>query len=393
VLAAAPPSPERVREEIALRTSLARGLLAVRGYTEEVEQNYERALALARETGDPPQRAPVVRSLASFYFYRGEFDRAAELGRELLELAESDGDPALRVDGELVYGASLGFLGDVEAGMRHLERAMEFFDPRRHVEGSFRFGTSPGVAAHTTSALLEWLRGNPDRSAELAARALDLAQQLNHPFSTAYAQFHVAVLDLWRRNLSLVQERAGSVLEIAEEHGYGIWKAVALMLQGAAASGLEPDGDGVEGMERGVALYQGLTTPAVFWPLVQSIRARGFAFAGRPADALRLIDEAVAAAGLDAVIYPEFGVLRGDVLVALGEEDTAVKELRNAFDAAGRFGLRMPQLRAATLLARVGAAGAADLLRRVCETFPEGLDDADLADARAVLAELDVAVR
>jgi predicted ATPase/class 3 adenylate cyclase len=392
VLAAAPPSPDRLREEITLRTSLARGMLAVRGYTEEVEQNYERALALARETGDPPQRAPVVRSLASFYFYRGEFDRSAELGRELIELANAAGDPALQVDGELVYGASLAFLGDVATGMSHLERAVALFEPGRHVEGSFRFGTSPGVAVHTTAALLEWLRGNPDRSAELAARALDLVEQLNHPFSTAYAQFHVAVLDLWRRKLTIVQERAGHVHEIAEEHGYGIWKAVALMMQGAAASGLEPTGDGVDRMERGVAMYQGLTTPAVFWPLVMSIRARGFAFAGRYADALRMIDESVATAGADAVIFPEFGVLRGEVLIALGDRDAAVRELEHAFEAASRFGLRMPQLRAATRLARIRHAGAVDLLLGVYETFTEGVDDVDLAEARAALAESDVPV-
>ena len=386
VLAAVPPSPERAREEIALRTSLARGMLAVRGYTEEVEQNYERALELARETGDPPQRAPVVRSLASFYFYRGEFDRSAVLGRELIELAEAAEDPALQVDGELVYGASLAFLGEVANGMSHLGRAVELFDPQRHAEGSFRFGTSPGVAAHTTSALLEWLRGNPERSAELAVRALELSQVLGHPFTTAYTEFHVAVLDLWRRNLTRVEERAGRVLEVADEHGYGIWKAVALMMLGTAAAGLEPAGDGIDRMERGVAMYQGLTTPAVFWPLVMSIRARGFTFAGRHGEALRMIDESVAVAGADAVISPEFRVLRGEVLIALGDDDAAVRELRSTFDAAGRLGLRMPQLRAATQLARAGSPGAVELLRGVYETFPAGLDEADLADARAVLA-------
>jgi predicted ATPase/class 3 adenylate cyclase len=390
VLAAVPSTPERLREEIALRTSLARGMLAVRGYTEEAEQNYERALALARETGDPPQRAPVVRSLASFYFYRGEFDKAAELGRELLELARAEQDAALQVDGELVYGASVAFLGDVATGMEHLERALALFDPHRQLEGSLRFGTSPGVAAHTTSALLEWLRGSPDRSAELAARAVDIAQELNHPFSTAYALFHVSVLDLWRRNLALVHERAGRVLEVAEEHGYQIWKAVALMLRGAAAAGLDRPAEGIEEMERGVALYQGLTTPAVFWPLVLSIRARGFALAGRPADALRLIDEAVAGAGAEALIYPEFGVMRGELLIALDDAESAALELRNAFDNAARLGLRMPQLRAATVLARLRQADWLEPLRSVYETFTEGFEDVDLAEARATLAELAV---
>jgi len=392
VLAAVPSTPERKREEIALRTSLARGLLAVRGYTEEAEQNYERALALARETGDRPQRASVVRSLASFYFYRGEFNRAAALGLELVDLANAARDRALQVDGELVYGASVAFLGNVATGLEHLERAVALFDPERHLEASFRFGTSPGSAAHTTSALLEWLTGNPDRSRELAARALDLARELNHPFTTAYTLFHVAVLDLWRRKLSLVEERAGSVLEVAEEHGYQIWKAVALMLEGAAAAGLGRPAGGIERMERGVALYQGLTTPAVFWPLVLSVRARGFALAGRPGDALPVIEGAVAAGGTDAIIYPEFGVLRGELLITLGDTDAAVRQLRDVFDTAGRLGLRMPQLRAATLLARVRPADGVVRLRGVYDAFTEGFDDVDLVEAKAALADLDVPV-
>jgi len=385
VLAAVPSTPERVREEIALRTSLARGLLAVRGYTEEVERNYKCALALTRATGDAPQRAPVVRSLASFYFYVGDFGRSAELGRELLGLAEEQRDVALRVEGELVVGTSLAFLGDVATGMEHLELAIALFDPKRHLEGRFRFGTSPGVAAHTAAALLEWLRGNPDRATELDTAALELARELDHPFTTAYAQFHVAVLDLWRLKLDLVLERARAVLDIAEEHGYQIWKAVALMLHGAAESGLGRPREGIEAMERGVALYQGLTTPAVFWPLVLSIRARGFVLGGRPADALRLIDEAVETAGTEAVIYPEFGVLRGELLIALADDESAVRQLREAFEAAGRLGLRMPQLRAATRLAGLEQADAVEMLQGVYETFTEGFDELDLVAARAAL--------
>ena len=46
VLADAPATPERVEQEIMLQTSLARALMASKGYTEEVEQAYARALEL-----------------------------------------------------------------------------------------------------------------------------------------------------------------------------------------------------------------------------------------------------------------------------------------------------------------------------------------------------------
>jgi hypothetical protein len=53
--------------------------------------------------------------------------------------------------------------------------------------------------------------------------------------------------------------------------------------------------------------------------------------------------------------------------------------------------LRIPQLRAATRLARLRGA-ANTQLRDVYETFTEGFDGADLADARAVLDQVDARV-
>jgi len=391
VLSAVPSTPGRLQEEIALRTSLARGLLAIRGYTEEAEATYDRALALAEQTGHLPQRAPVVRSLASFYFYRGEFDRAAALGRELLDLAEERRDATLQVDAELVYGASVAFLGEVVGGMEHIERAVALFDPRQHLEG-FRFGPSPGAIAYTTSALLQWLRGRPDRATERSERAIELATELNHPYSTAYIFFHTAVLDLWRRRLAVVHERAGVVLDVAEEHRYQIWKAVALIVQGAAAAGLGQPVEGVASMERGVELYQGLTTPAVFWPLVLSTRARGFGHAGRPEDGLRLIEEALELVGTEAFLHPEFSLVHAELLHGLGDTEAAVAALRDAVDSGRRLGLQMPELRAATRLARLRQRDAVEQLLRVYESFTEGFDDPELVDARAALAELDVPV-
>ena len=67
VLAATPSTPERVEQEIMLQTSLARALMATKGYTEEAEQAYVRALELCESAGEIPQLFPVLRGLASFY--------------------------------------------------------------------------------------------------------------------------------------------------------------------------------------------------------------------------------------------------------------------------------------------------------------------------------------
>jgi predicted ATPase/class 3 adenylate cyclase len=389
------PSPERAREEITLRTSLARGLSAIRGYTAEVEAAYDRAVALSEEVGELPRRFPVLRGLASFHMYRGDFDQAAAFGRELLKVAEQENADDLKVDGHLVLGASLAFSNDVAAGLDHLDRAIALCDPHQHRTGRFRLGPSPGVISYTASAFLLWLLGHPERAVERAARAVELARELNHPLTLAYTLFHVGFLESWQRDWELVHERASGVLQVAEEHDYQIWNAVALALQGLAMTGLGRSEEGLARMDRGVALYEGLKTPPVFWPLVLSVRARGCLLGERPADGLGLIDEAIAMVGERNVLYPEFALLKGELLLALADAGGAERCFQSAFDVAGDLGLRLPLLRAATRLTRLRRAAGkqpdgTEVLRGVHRTFTEGFDSADLVEAQELLAGVHV---
>jgi predicted ATPase/class 3 adenylate cyclase len=396
VLESVPPTPERARDEITLRMSLARGLLALRGYTDEVQEAYGRALTLAEQAGEVPRRFSVLRSLATFHLYRGEFDRSADLGRELLDLAEQDDDLGAQVEGQVVLGSSVAFLGDVPRGLDGLDRASALFDPEQGTD-RFRVGASPGVVSHTTSALLLWLLGYADRAVERATRGVELARSLNHPFTLAYALFHVGLLDLWRRDLELAYERSSGALEVAEEHDYQLWKALALALQGVAMVGLGSPTEGLARTDEGVALYQGLETPPVFWPILQSIRAAAVGLSGRPADGLDLVDESIELSGEDNIAYPEFALLKGDLLLAVGDEDAAERCFRSGLRVATRFGLRMPQLHAGVRLTRLergsGKQGdGAAVLQEVYATFTEGLDTPDLEEARATLDEVGVRV-
>jgi predicted ATPase/class 3 adenylate cyclase len=399
VLSAVPSTPDRVQQKITLATSLARGLMAIRGYTEEVDVAYRRALGLLEEAGGLPQLFPVLRSLASFYLYRAEFDEAAAVGHQLLDLAEQQHDVALQVEGHLVLGANLAASGDVHTGLDHLEQAIALFDPDRHRSGRFRLGPSPGVVPYTVSALYLWLLGYPDRAVQRASRGLELASQLKHPFTLAYTRFHVGLLDLWRGELEQVHERATGVLEIADEHDYQVWRALALVLQGVSMTGLGQPEEGLAHSDRGIGLYQGLQTPPVFWPLLLSVRARTFAFAGRPAAGLDAIDQAIELfGGRVNILYPELPLLKGDLRLAMSDVDGAESSFQSAFDVAGEVGALMSQLRAATRLTRLRRASgkhshATGLLRGTYHAFTEGLDSADLVEARAVLDEAEARAR
>jgi predicted ATPase len=393
VLSSSPPTPERAAQEITLRMSLGRALMAMTGYTPEVEQAYASALE-PFEGRDFPQLLPVLRSLASFYNLRAEFDKGAQVGREILRLAERQNDTGMLVDGHLLLGANLAFQ-NLHGGLEHLDRAIAYFRSEPYRSRRFQLGNNPGVACYTTSAFVLWLLGYPDRALHRADEAVALATQLEHPFTLAYALFHSGFLHLWRREPQRVRDRAVGVLQVVEDHDFQIWRAVGTCLLGAADAGMGRTEEGLAQIRQGMDLYQGLKTPPIFWPLLLSVQAGAHARAGDAAEGLTLIDEAleIAGRGSGMTLLPEFHLLRGDLLLLLPHPNRTDAEhwFQRAFDAAQGLDARMPQLRAAVRLCRLrrdheGTEKAGRTLRDVYGTFTEGFTTADLVEATELVA-------
>jgi predicted ATPase/class 3 adenylate cyclase len=396
VLSSTPSTPERAMQEVTLRTSLARALMAIHGYTQEVEDEYARALELFEGERELPQVFPVLRGLASFYNYRAEFEKGARVGREILQVADAQDDSSMRVDGHLVLGSSLALHHDLRGGLEHLDRAIALFESERRRSRRLSLGSNAGVASFTTSALTLWLLGFPDRALERANRAVGTATELEHPFTLAYALFHTGFLHLWRHEPEPMRVRAVGVLDVADEHDLPIWRALGTLLLGAAKTGLGRPEEGLAEIRDGIAFYQGLKTPPVFWPLILFVRAGACARSGRTAEGLRQIEDAIDIAdqGSGLTLIPELYRLKGELLLGLpdadSDRDAAESWFQRAFDVAAELDARMPQLRAAIGLCRSQrertiAEHGSGLLRAVYATFTEGFTTADLIEAGELL--------
>ncbi len=398
VLESGSSSEDRVAQEIALRVSLARALMATKGLTPEVEDALTGALELFERGGDVRQQHAVLRGLAGLYQFRAQPDRAAALGRELLALGEREGDPRILVDGHLVLGSTMVFIDDVRTGLDHLDQAISLFTAGVTQARTARVGNDPRVASYTTSGFALWLLGYPDRAVERMDAALALAAELHHPFNVAFARFHAGLLHLWRREPDVVLERATALLEIADEHRFPIWTATGRCLLGAAQVALGRHEEGLASIRGGMEQYRGLRSPLVFWPMLLFIDALARHGAGRHAEAVDPIDAAIGmmSQGQGTTVLPELHLLKGDLLAALGAVDAsgrpaAEHSYRFAFDRAGDQGSRMTLLRAATRLGGVALAegrpgDAAGILGPVYATFTEGFATADLAEARELLS-------
>ncbi len=180
-------------EELEMSTAFGDGRAALLdGDQERAIERLERALALAEEVGHPVAESASTQLLAQAYLGLDRIDDAKSMARRAEELAESMGDIdavlnakelLARADmdeeplisglaSELKWGQEALAKGDLERGLRHLERAR---DQAIEQEELVPEGSSNGLLAQVYFEL-----GRQEDAIASARRALAIATELGH---------------------------------------------------------------------------------------------------------------------------------------------------------------------------------------------------------------------
>ena len=200
VLDAVPTSPERINQEIALRTTLARALMATKGFTPEVGGGLRqraravrarrRRRAAVLRAARPRQPVPVPRAARQVGGDRPA-DPRPRRGRGRPGHADRRPSPGRHVADELHRPPG--------AASTTSTRPSPCSRSRRPRPGPRASATTRASRASRRPRSRSWILGRSDRAAERADAALALAAALDHPFTTAYARYHAGLLRLWRR--------------------------------------------------------------------------------------------------------------------------------------------------------------------------------------------------
>jgi tetratricopeptide (TPR) repeat protein len=239
------------------------------------------------------------------------------------------------------------------------------------------------------------MSGFPDTAQRRSAASIALAERLGHPYSLAYAVFHAAMLDLWSGRIDAAGEQARRVVQIATEREYPVWRASGLIVEGVTVAAQGRPDEGLELTDQGIGLYQNIRTPPVFWPQVLGLRAQALNHAGRVAEALDAVTEAMRVAGPDKTFDLIALLLDQAVLQhASGDPGAAEASLDDGLAKSRSIGARTPELIAVLRLAQLDGESPERraALRAVYDTFTEGFETAALRDARTWLTDAATAV-
>jgi predicted ATPase/class 3 adenylate cyclase len=390
-----PDPTQSARHELKLQVALGEPLVAVKGYgSPEAGATYARALKLCRELGDTLRLFPAMFGLWHFYYGQAAFHRARDLGNELLGLAERCADPLLLVAAHQALGQSLYNLGKFAAARKHLEQAQQAFQVKLDRSPHLPYGVAPSVQRMAFLAQLLLCTGYPDQALQRSHEAIGSARELRHPHSLACSMYFAIRLHLLRGETREADELAEAAFALSTKHGFTLWTALIVFMQGWSLCQQGRVTDGVARMRTGHddALATGYKAARTMYC---SLFAEAYGRIGQLSEGWQMLSEALDAAEQSGQRYYEAETyrFRGELHLREADVQHAEASFERAIDIARHQQAKSWELRAATSLARLWAEQgrhreAYDLLAPVYGWFTEGFDTGDLKDARALLNQL-----
>jgi predicted ATPase len=392
LLALLPDDPKRQRQELEFRSALGAVLHTVNGIAApETGRAHAHARELWEKMGSPSEFLGVPYAQSAYHLYRGEFDLAQRLNRDLLRLSRQRNDSAGLVLGHYYSGLNLVLAGRFSAARSHLKAVLALYNPISHGSLAHQAGIHPQVLSQAWLGVVFCCLGFPDQAAAQCNAAIAEARRVAHPPSLAGSLAVGARLLLLVGDNAALSERADELVAVATEQGFPLWRAQGAIYRGWAKV---KNGDVTVGMSRvrgGTTAYRA-TGAELNLPHYTAVLAAACEIAGQIDQAATLLNDALQIAERTGECWQaaELNRHKGRLLLRQGQAEAAEDLYRKALSIAQEQGAKLWGLRAAASLARLRCdqgrrEEARDLLAPLYGWFTEGFGTADLSEAKALL--------
>jgi class 3 adenylate cyclase/tetratricopeptide (TPR) repeat protein len=383
-----PESRERDLRELELRQSLVSILHMTRGWAApEAAEAAVRIGLLAERTGDLRQLIESM-SLRCFQaLIAGDLSTAAALADETLELARQEGNPtslALLHSHQVLVRF---YRGDLAGAERYFTSGLKFFDD----PGFRQLHSGSAIAAFGWASWTAWMLGRADVARERLAK-MRLAVRPANPHDLPWSDAREADLHILMRENESAEASAARALELCEKHLFPSDAATSRCALGHARAELGRAAEGIalmrQGIDTWVQIGQRISVDRyIMWLAAAQLRA------GEIGAAFETIEQALNFNPDEHVYRPEALRIRGEVRLKQGDLQLAEADFRDSISMARSMGAKAWELRTIMSLARLlserGRRNEAhNMLAEIYNWFTEGLDTADLKDAKALLDEL-----
>lgn len=334
--------------------------------------------------------------LWTFYVVRPRHRMALAIAHGLSDLAKRQGDLGWQIEAHWAQGASSFLLGDLDTGHEYFDRGATEYRKSRLANLAFDYGQDPGVSTLSFGAITSWHKGLLEQAICNVQEALRIAQDLDHPYSLAYAMTFGAWINLLERRYAEAQELAAAGLKQCETYEMPLLRAMCgIYFSTASMYRNQHSTLALAGIVSNIDDYR-KTGGECIVPHFLTLYAEACAKAGMRDLGLSAIDEAAAMIERNDERWCEAELHRVKAALLLLDQGSASRrlaqaELAMALSIAEQQNALLPALRAgidnATLqLGDEQGSRGLDVLGGILARFTEGFDCADLVRARSLLA-------
>jgi class 3 adenylate cyclase/tetratricopeptide (TPR) repeat protein len=277
---------DNARRAIDVRLDLHAPLFSL-GQIPRLTELYREAARLAGDLGDEPRLGRVFTRLSIYAFARADYAEAIAYAERAGAIAERTGDLELRIVTLYLLGTNHGALGD---GPRHMECLRAIVDGpdadlAKRIVG---LSASPYVLACAwLSSAFTWL-GDPDRAEAYAERAVQAADDSDHPYAQAIAYTWRVLPVMYRGDIDEALSLCEGAVALCEQKELLGWLPLAYSVRGWILCWAGRPAEGLPLIERAIAMFEMVGFKA-FLSLRYVEWAEGLLLAGR-------VDEARTAA-------------------------------------------------------------------------------------------------
>ena len=292
-IAQLPETHETIEKAVDLRIDTRKALFPLGQYARGLGRLRE-AERLAEKLDDPQRSARIAAAMMATFWWMGRYDLSLEAGTRALAAAESAGDVALQIEVTFRVAQSHQGLGDYRKAIQFYQRNVDVIGPARRFE---RFGLVIAPALFCESYLIWCLAelGDFKTGAARSLGVLGAARESKHPYSLITANYCAGRHELIRGELPGAIPRLEEAFDLARAYEYPVW-----------------------------------------FPGTASALGYAYFLAGRHAEGVSLMEEAVERAGRLAQTFAHALrlVFLADALRQLGRRDAARERAGEALEVA-----------------------------------------------------------
>ena len=380
-----------------VQTAYGHAMMWSKGFAaEETKIAFSRAAALAANVRDFSERFAAAHGQFTVALLRGELSAARKLALAMLEEAEVAGHRMEAHVARRSLASIFYFCGDYLEARNLCERLLDASDPERDQEARERFGDDVGTVVLSWLAITSWQLGEVDRARELIEGSKRRAIELEHPTSMATPLYLNSVLELLRGDAAAALRAAGALEALGRDQGMMLFRTEGELLSAAARGQLGDQASEVVKLREALTAYHdqgGRLCTRFFKGLLAMLDVE----ASGAQSALACIEEALTKADQaeDRWDLPYTHRLRGDILLKCDPSNGAAAEdaFKTAIAIAKEQGARSLGLQAALSLAKLDystgrPSEAHSVLASALEGFAPTDEMPEIAEAQTLLAAL-----